>query len=309
MASAGDPRTALDEALDDFLRAIRESGRLAPRSQAAYERDLKQFLAWCRNQSINSPGQVDALAVRQHLSALARSGLDPRSIQRHLSALRRFFRHLTEQGRIRANPCDGLKAPRSRRRLPATLDPDQVRQLLEIEGEDPLDLRDRALLELCYSSGLRVSELAAARWRQIDMDQGMMRVIGKGNKERLVPVGRYALRALRQWRECARRLPAGDDDFVFTGLNGRPLSVRAIQKRIALRARLQGLDVPVHPHQLRHSFASHLLESSGDLRAVQELLGHANLSTTQIYTHLDFQHLAEVYDRAHPRAQKRRQRE
>ncbi|MCA1779078.1 MAG: tyrosine-type recombinase/integrase, partial [Xanthomonadaceae bacterium] len=168
--------------------------------------------------------------------------------------------------------------------------------------DDVLDIRDRAMLELCYSSGLRVSELADARWSRLDMDQGLLRVIGKGDKERIVPVGRHAVAALRQWRSIHVSIAGPEQQKILTTGRGKPLGVRAIQKRIAQRARSQGIDQHVHPHQLRHSFASHILESCGDLRAVQELLGHANLSTTQIYTHLDFQHLAEVYDRSHPRA-------
>ncbi len=298
----------IDAAIDRFIDASTRAARLAPASIRAYRLDLERFSRWCRDQGLQQASQLDALHLRRYAAGLARAGMDPRSIQRHLSALRRWFRYLLDDGRIQANPADGLKAPRVRRKLPRTLDPDQVRQLLEICGDAPLDLRDRALLELCYSSGLRVSELAAASWHRLDPAERLIRVIGKGDKERIVPVGRHALDALARWRECARDLPRdllqSDHDRIFTTLKGRPLGVRSIQKRIAQRAISQGLDCHVHPHQLRHSFASHILESSGDLRAVQELLGHANLSTTQIYTHLDFQHLAEVYDRTHPRARK-----
>lgn len=292
--------------LQDFVDAITRAARLAPASISAYGRDLERFQHWCRAQGLEQPGQIDPLHLRSYAAGLARDGMDPRSIQRHISALRRYFAYLLDDGRIRTNPTDGLKAPRVRRKLPLTLDPDQVLQLLEIPGDKPLDLRDRALLELCYSSGLRVSELADACWHRLDAAEGLIRVIGKGDKERIVPVGRHALAALARWRDCARDLPQPERDWIFTTLKGKPLGVRAIQKRVAQRARSQGLDCHVHPHQLRHSFASHILESSGDLRAVQELLGHANLSTTQIYTHLDFQHLAEVYDRTHPRARQRR---
>jgi len=287
-----------------FVDASTQSARLAPASISAYQRDLERFAKWCREQNLKHASQLDALHLRSYTAGLARAGMDPRSIQRHLSALRRWFRYLLDDGIIRSNPADGMKAPRVRRKLPRTLDPDQVRQLLEIPGEKPLDLRDRALLELCYSSGLRVSELAAACWHRLDSAERLIRVIGKGDKERIVPVGRHALTALARWRDFARDLPHSDRDWIFTTLKGKPIGVRSIQKRIAQRAISQGLDCHVHPHQLRHSFASHILESSGDLRAVQELLGHANLSTTQIYTHLDFQHLAEVYDRTHPRARK-----
>lgn len=296
---------AIEAAVRDFIEAAGQAARLAPTSIRAYGRDLERFARWCREHKLEQLAQLDPLHLRSYAAGLARAGMDPRSIQRHLSALRRFFAWLLDDDQIRANPVDGLKAPRARRKLPRTLDPDQVLQLLEIRGDAVLDLRDRALLELCYSSGLRVSELADARWQRLDATEGLIRVIGKGDKERIVPVGRHALAALARWRDCARDLPQPDRDWIFTTLQGKPLGVRAIQKRIAQRARSQGLDCHVHPHQLRHSFASHILESSGDLRAVQELLGHANLSTTQIYTHLDFQHLAEVYDRTHPRARKR----
>lgn len=296
---------AIESSVRDFIDAASRAARLAPTSIRAYGRDLERFTRWCREQQLEQPAQIDPLHLRSYTAGLARAGMDPRSIQRHLSALRRFFAYLLDDGRIGSNPADALKAPRVRRKLPRTLDPDQVLQLLEIQGRAPLDLRDRALLELCYSSGLRVSELADARWQRLDPAEGLIRVIGKGDKERIVPVGRHALAALARWRDCARDLPQPERDWIFTTLKGKPLGVRAIQKRIAQRARSQGLDCHVHPHQLRHSFASHILESSGDLRAVQELLGHANLSTTQIYTHLDFQHLAEVYDRTHPRARRR----
>lgn len=299
----------LDQALNRFLEIQRDAGRLSPATQTAYRRDLQRFAAWCGKHGHSDPDQLDALHLRGYAAGLARAGLDPRSVQRHLSALRKFFRFMRDDGLLRTNPAADLKAPRARRKLPRTLDPDQVLQLLEIPGDEPIDLRDRALLELCYSSGLRVSELADARWSRLDAGEGLIRVIGKGDKERVVPVGRHALEALRRWRECARMNSSPDhdrDEFIFTSLNGKPLGVRAIQKRMAQRSISQGLDQRVHPHQLRHSFASHILESSGDLRAVQELLGHANLSTTQIYTHLDFQHLAQVYDQAHPRARKRR---
>jgi len=293
---------SIASAIESFLDDCSNRGRLARASIAAYRRDLQRLAAWCRKQDIDSIDRLDATALRGFAASMGRAGLDPRSIQRHLSALRKFFRYLVDHGRMGANPAADLKAPRARRKLPRTLDPDQVLKLLELPGNGPLDVRDRALMELCYSSGLRVSELADARWSRLDEREGLLRVIGKGNKERIVPVGRHALAALATWRPLHMDLAGGGEDVIFTTRTGTPLSVRSIQQRIAQRAREQGLDQRVHPHQLRHSFASHILESSGDLRAVQELLGHANLATTQIYTHLDFQHLAEVYDRTHPRA-------
>jgi integrase/recombinase XerC len=303
MSAAGDDES-IRGAVDAFLADVRAGGRLAEASQQAYRRDLLRLARWCEQQRYARPAELDAAALRAFTASLGRAGLDPRSIQRHLSAVRKFCRWLVDRGAVKRDPAADLKAPRTRRKLPRTLDPDQVARLLDIDGEAPLDLRDRAMLELCYSSGLRVSELADARWDRLDADEGLLRVVGKGDKERVVPVGRHALRALSQWRRAVTAFCGTLPAEMFVTARARPLGVRAIQKRIAERARSQGLGQHVHPHQLRHSFASHILESSGDLRAVQELLGHANLSTTQIYTHLDFQHLAEVYDRAHPRARR-----
>lgn len=291
-------------AIESFLADCNTRGRLAPTSVTAYRRDLRRLATWCARNEIERPEQLDSATLRSFVASMGRAGLDPRSIQRHLSAMRKFFRYLVDHGLIDADPSSDLKAPRARRKLPRTLDPDQVLQLLDIKGDKPLDIRDRAMLELCYSSGLRVSELADARWDRLDATQGLLRVIGKGNKERIVPVGRHALTALDEWRRTVASFSSGESPYIFTTAKGNALGIRAIQKRIGERAVSQGLGQRVHPHQLRHSFASHILESSGDLRAVQELLGHANLSTTQIYTHLDFQHLAEVYDQTHPRAKK-----
>jgi integrase/recombinase XerC len=245
--------------------------------------------------------------VRAFAAAEHRRGLNPRSIQRRLSALRRFFKFIRSRGKRKDDPSQGVRAPKVRRRLPEALDVDQVLALLEIPEDGDLSIRDRAMLELFYGGGLRLSELAGLSWSHVDLSDGMVRVLGKGRKERLVPIGRQAAEALKRWRSVHRNLTGGLPPEVFTGLKGKPLTTRAIQKRVAYWSQRQGLDQRVHPHQLRHSFASHILESSGDLRAVQELLGHANLSTTQIYTHLDFQHLAKVYDQAHPRAKKTRQ--
>ena len=231
-------------------------------------------------------------------------GLGGRSIQRALSAARTFFRYLLRENQVTASPFQGLRAPRQPRHLPSTLDVDQACLLVAAAGEDPLARRDRAMLELLYSSGLRLAELVDTDVEDVDLHDGVIRVIGKGSKARLVPVGRYAIEALKRWL-VLRRNWRPQDDALFVTKRGTRLGPRAVQQRVALWARRQDVGVPVHPHMLRHSFASHLLESSGDLRTVQELLGHADISTTQVYTHLDFQHLARVYDRAHPRARRR----
>lgn len=292
----------MDRAVTAFLAHARDELGMSPATLDAYRRDLIALTDWCRRQDIDDPTRLDEAAVRSFSAAEHRRGLSPRSIQRRLSALRRFFRYLRREGAIRNDPAHGVRAPKVARRLPRPLDIEQVLALIDIPGDDELATRDRAMLELFYASGLRVSELAGLTWDRLDLDEGLVRVLGKGRRERLVPVGRHAQAALQQWRRQHLTIAGLDQPGVFVSLKGKPLGVRAIQKRVAYWSERQGLDQRVHPHQLRHSFASHILESSGDLRAVQELLGHANLSTTQIYTHLDFQHLAEVYDQTHPRA-------
>jgi integrase/recombinase XerC len=224
-----------------------------------------------------------------------------------LSAWRAFYRFLLEVDPSRhGDPCASLKAPRSARRLPAALSPDEAVRLVGIDGDDLLAIRDRALLELAYSSGLRLSELSGADIDRLDLVTGEIRVMGKGAKERIVPVGAPACEALRAWLAVRAGVAAPDEAALFVTRTGRRLGPRAIERRFAAWARRQGLDRHVHPHMLRHSFASHVLQSSGDLRAVQELLGHASIASTQVYTHLDFQALAKAYDAAHPRARRRR---
>jgi integrase/recombinase XerC len=295
----------LGAAISAFLGHAADEAGLSAATLDAYRRDLSRFKAWCDERDIADPASIDVNDVRAFAAAEHRRGLSPRSVQRRLSGLRRFFRYLRREGVIGDDPGRGVRAPKVRRRLPEVLDIDQVLALLDIPEEDELATRDRAMLELFYASGLRVSELAGLTWDRLDFNEGLVRVIGKGRRERLVPVGRHALKALETWRRMHAAVAGIDQPRIFTSLKGRPLGVRAIQKRVAYWSQRQGLDQRVHPHQLRHSFASHILESSGDLRAVQELLGHANLSTTQIYTHLDFQHLAKVYDQTHPRAKKK----
>jgi len=292
--------------IDLYINHLRHERRLSPRTTAAYHRDLQQLDTYCGENGINRWDLVDNLLARHWLAQLHRKGLSSASIQRMLSSARSFYRWLMREGIARGNPFDTLKAPRKPRKLPDTLDIDAIGRLVDIKGDDALTVRDRAILELFYSSGLRLSELAGLNINDIDLHAGEARVTGKGAKTRIVPVGRAAIEAIRQWLAMRIELAKPDEPGLFVSRRGTRLGVRGIELRLKHWAAVQGLDRNVHPHMLRHSFASHILESSGDLRAVQELLGHQNISTTQIYTHLDFQHLARVYDKAHPRARRKR---
>ncbi|WP_137223373.1 tyrosine recombinase XerC [Shewanella sp. MEBiC00475] len=241
------------------------------------------------------------------LATLHRKGLSPRSLSLCLSALKQFFDFLLREGAVTVNPAHTLSAPKQNKPLPKNMDVDAISHLLSIEGDDPLSLRDKAIMELFYSSGLRLAELASLDCVDIKFDQSEVKVMGKGSKQRVVPIGKLALNALASWLNCRNQLSCTQaGDALFVSSQGKRLSHRSIQARMAKWGQEQAMAVKVHPHKLRHSFATHMLESSQDLRAVQELLGHANLSTTQIYTSLDFQHLAKVYDNAHPRAKKNR---
>jgi len=290
--------------IDRFLHHLRTERRLADNTCRHYRRDLEELLDFCRAQGIGDWQQLDTRQVRQYAAGAHRHGLSGRSIQRRLSAVRSFYNYLLREHQAGSNPAYDVRAPKSERRLPDTLNVDDISRLLSGTATDVLALRDLAILELLYSSGLRLAELVALDLGDLDLVEGMVRVTGKGNKTRVVPVGTRALAALRAWLKLRPTQLAADETAVFTGRRGRRLGRRAVQQRVRRQARLLGIPGSVHPHTLRHSFASHLLESSGDLRAVQELLGHADISTTQIYTHLDFQHLARVYDAAHPRARK-----
>ncbi len=290
--------------MQDYLDHLRVERRLSERTLQGYRRDLEHYLDWCAERDLR-PWQASQHQIRQFIAARHRKGLSGASLARQLSALRGAFRYLLRDRRVDGNPAEGVRPPRRGRHLPATLDVDQLARLLEIPGETPLDLRDRAILELFYASGLRLSELASLDMDQAQPADGLLEVTGKGGKTRRVPVGGKAREAIAAWLAARPGLAAPDEPALFVSRRGRRLSPRAIEQRVALRARQQGMPRHIHPHLLRHSFASHLLESSGDLRAVQELLGHADIATTQVYTHLDFQHLAQVYDKAHPRARKR----
>lgn len=294
----------LDFAVDQFLDYAATARRLSPHTLAGYRRDLTAFVEFCSEHELQRSGDCDAGHIRQFVSKRRQQGASATTISRQLSALRSFFQYQLRQGHIKANPAQGISAPKRGRRLPGTLDVDQVKHALEFAGDRPIDLRDRAIMELFYSSGLRLAELASLDRYGVDLKEGLVTVTGKGNKRRTVPVGKMAVKALQRWLRH-RDTMTSDDDALFLNNRGGRLGHRGIQARLSYRAKQQGLPQHLHPHKLRHSFASHMLESSGDLRAVQELLGHANLATTQIYTHLDFQHLAQVYDRSHPRANRK----
>jgi len=291
----------------NFFVYLENERGLSTRTIKAYQRDLDQFLQFLDAEEIEQPGQVTQHHIRAFIAQRHRQGLGGKSLQRLLSALRSFFRWLLREGHAEHNPAIPVRAPKSPRHLPATLDADSIGQLLDIPCDTPLAVRDKAIMELFYSSGLRLSELATLHWEQLDLGSGMVTVTGKGNRSRMVPVGRIAVAALHEWRKTRVKFASFEEPHVFVSQRGNPIAVRTIQSRVRYWAKRQGIPQNIYPHLLRHSFASHMLESSGDLRAVQELLGHADISTTQIYTHLDFQHLAKVYDKAHPRAKKKPQ--
>ena len=302
------------EWLARFRRYVSSERRLSPHTERGYARDLAALQKFCDREGVLEWAALDAQHVRRFAAHCHKGGLGPRSIQRRLSAVRSFFAFLLRESasatgrrgaRVKGNPAAQVREPKAARRLPQTLDADQMARLLEIPAGGALTARDRALMELLYSSGLRLAELVSLDQADIDLKDRTVRVLGKGRKSRIVPVGRLALAALRAWlKERAALAPAGEA-ALFVGRTGKRLGPRAIQSRVDYWAKRQGLGVHVHPHLFRHSFASHLLESGGELRGVQELLGHADISTTQIYTHLDFQHLARIYDAAHPRARRK----
>ncbi len=290
--------------LNQFIQYLHTERGLSVRTRMAYERDLQWVIDALAADGIEHPSSATEHHVRALVARRHRQGLGGKSLQRLLSSIRSFFKWMLREGIVEQNPALAVRAPKSPRHLPATLDADAINQLLNITDTSPLAIRDKAMMELFYSSGLRLSELAGLDWEQLDLGSGMVSVTGKGNRMRMVPVGRKAVEALLEWRKTRIAFVGLSEPSVFVSRNGNRISPRTIQSRIRHWAIRQGLPVNVHPHLLRHSFASHILESSGDLRAVQELLGHADIATTQIYTHLDFQHLAKVYDKAHPRARK-----
>jgi integrase/recombinase XerC len=293
------------EQLASFRQYLAKERRLSGHTESNYARDLQALVRFCGQQDIADWAALEHAQVRLFAARSHAAGLAPRSIQRRLSAVRSFLRFLIREGILKHNCAVDVRAPKGVRRLPGTLDADSMARLLEIPGREPLAVRDRALMELLYSSGLRLAEIVGLDLQDLNAADRTVRVLGKGSKTRVLPVGRKALAALAIWLKMRGAMAREDTPAVFVGATGRRLGARAIQKRVEYWAVRQGLPMHVHPHLFRHSFASHLLESSGELRAVQELLGHADISTTQVYTHLDFQHLARIYDATHPRARRK----
>ena len=298
-AAEASPRSALER----YLESLRTGRRLAAHTLAAYGRDGRLLQALAAERAL---AELTSHDIRRFVSTLHGKGLAPRSLARVLSAWRGFFDWLVRRKEAAANPCAGVRPPKAPKRLPDALSPDEAVRLVSVEDRSPLGLRDRALFELAYSSGLRVSELTGLDLEALDRATGEVRVTGKGAKTRIVPVGRHALEAIAAWLPARSGIAKGGERALFVGPSGARMNNREVQRRIKRQATVAGIAADVHPHMLRHSFASHVLQSSGDLRAVQEMLGHASIASTQVYTHLDFQHLAKVYDAAHPRARRRK---
>ena len=287
--------------ISEYLTYLEKERRLSPHTVKNYSRDLQLL----NLEFSDCLADITTHDIRRLVAALHARGRGGKTLSRALSAWRGYFNFLIERKGHKHNPCLGIRAPKKDKRLPKALSPDEISQLLETEEADEKGIRDQAMFELCYSSGLRLSELASVTMRELDLDDGTIRVTGKGNKTRIVPVGKKANTAIRRWIQVRKNLNKPISNLLFPNKNNQPLSSRTIQYRLTQWTKKQGLGQNVHPHMLRHSFASHLLQSSGDLRAVQEMLGHASISTTQVYTHLDWQHLAKIYDQSHPRAKRK----
>jgi len=291
--------------IDKFIHHLEYERRLSPLTCKHYRRDLDALAVFCDEIERATWADLDSEDFRAFSGTSYRRGLSARSIQRRLSAARTFYRYLLREKQVRKNPVASVPAPKHGKRLPENLDADRMGRLLDIPGDTPIVDRDRAILELLYSSGLRLAELIDLNLGDVDSRDATVRVTGKGNKDRIVPVGSKALDALARWQKSRASMADQDETALFVSNRGQRLSPRSVQSRVTYWAKRQGIDSKVYPHLFRHSFATHLLESSHDLRGVQELLGHANISTTQVYTHLDFQHLAQIYDKTHPRARKK----
>ncbi|MDG2916400.1 tyrosine recombinase XerC [Bisgaard Taxon 10/6] len=294
----------MQNALQKYYDYLRIERRLSPYTLLNYRRQLTAVTDMLTQNGIHSWQQVTSSVVRFILAESRKSGLHEKSLALRLSALRRFLAYLVVQGELKVNPATGISAPKQGKHLPKNIDQEQIGKLLDNHSNEPIDIRDRAMLELMYSSGLRLSELQGLDLNHVNLQSREVRVLGKGSKERILPVGHQALEAIRDWLRVRLRFNPTDDALFVSSQGGR-LTQRAIQKRMEIWGVKQGLSTHLNPHKLRHSFATHMLEASSDLRAVQELLGHSNLATTQIYTHLDFKHLADVYDQAHPRAKRK----
>lgn len=324
---AANPDSASDRQRDDpllerFCAHLRDERRVSPHTLSSYRRDLERLAGWRREQGLGAWTELRDADIRRYIAARHRRGIGGRTLARELSAVRALFDFLMREQIAVNNPARVIRAPKTARRLPGSLDADSLSALLDaassasgadegtsaagVEADETLSIRDTAMIELMYSSGLRLAELVAVNLHDIDPTDATLTVVGKGSKTRRVPVGKAALTAVAAWRAVRSQLAAADEPALFVSSRGGRIHPRTVQQRLKDWARARGAQRNLHPHLLRHSFASHLLESSGDLRAVQELLGHADIATTQVYTHLDFQHLAQVYDKAHPRARKRR---
>lgn len=292
------------EWVDRFDRYLRTERRVSPHTSSNYRREIDSLVTFCDHRHIEHWPDVRAPEVRSFAARSHARGLSPQSVQRRLSAVRTFMRFLVREGVIGANYAETVQAPKAGRKLPSVLDVDQMARLLEIPEESDYAVRDRAIMELFYSSALRLSELTRLNRSDLDFGDKVVRVLGKGNVSRIVPVGSFAIKALQRWLRVRSEMARDGEQAVFVGHFGRRLTSRAIQRRIDYWAKRQGIPVHVHPHMFRHACATHVLESSGSVRYVQELLGHASISTTQIYTHLNAQHLIEAYEKAHPRARR-----
>ena len=287
--------------VDEYLIYLEKERRLSPLTVTSYARDLKLLIREF-SECLNDLTPHD---IRRLVSGLHAKGLGGKTLSRALSAWRGYFSFLVERKHHKHNQCLGIRPPKKEKRLPKALSPDEVNKLLETKETNEGAIRDKAMFELCYSSGLRLAELVSIRLQELDLNDGTIRVTGKGSKTRVVPVGQKAISAIHRWITLRHGLDKPIQNILFPNKNGNPISPRTIQHRLSKWTKKQGLGQNVHPHMLRHSFASHLLQSSGDLRAVQEMLGHASISTTQVYTHLDWQHLAKIYDQTHPRAKRK----
>ncbi|MFW0952596.1 tyrosine recombinase XerC [Vibrio parahaemolyticus] len=296
---------SLQKPLERFYEFLRSEKGLSLHTQRNYKQQLETMAQHLAEMGLKDWSQVDAGWVRQLAGKGMREGMKASSLATRLSSLRSFFDFLILRGEMSANPAKGVSAPRKKRPLPKNLDVDEVNQLLEVNEDDPLAIRDRAMMELMYGAGLRLAELVSVDVREVQLRSGELRVIGKGDKERKVPFSGMATEWVGKWLRVRGDLAAPGEPALFVSKLGTRISHRSVQKRMAEWGQKQSVASHISPHKLRHSFATHMLESSNNLRAVQELLGHENISTTQIYTHLDFQHLAQAYDQAHPRARKK----